>query len=158
VDESFALQVAGANRRWRCRFPMHRDSRHESAVAQLFSLGGFDIMSIYWSLKNVPELAPLTRKQRRQVHEQCLQRYFFRAPATARSISAFLAALFTAIVFLIFGVSIPELFGVPHNRWFLPIFGMIGFVFGRFILSRIAIPVLRPFYHEFIKRDREPAA
>jgi hypothetical protein len=115
-------------------------------------------MSIYLSLKSVPELAPLTRQQRRQVHEQCLQRYFFRAPATARSISAFLAALFTAIVFLIFGVCIPGLFGVPHSHWFFPIFGMIGFIFGRFVLSRIAIPVLRPFYREFIKRDHEPAA
>jgi hypothetical protein len=115
-------------------------------------------MSIYLSLKSVPELAPLTRKQRRQVHEECLQRYFFRAPATAHSISAFLAALFTAVVIFIFGVSIPWLFGVPHNRWFLPIFGVIGFVFGRFVLSTIAIPVLRPFYREFIKRDRDPAA
>jgi hypothetical protein len=32
-------QVAGANRRWRCQFRC-RGSRRESAVAQLFSLGG----------------------------------------------------------------------------------------------------------------------
>ena len=32
-------QVAGANARWRCLFRI-RGSRHESAVAQLFSLGG----------------------------------------------------------------------------------------------------------------------
>ena len=36
-------------------------------------------MSIYWSLKSVPELASLTRKQRRRVHEKCLRRHFFHA-------------------------------------------------------------------------------
>jgi hypothetical protein len=33
------MEVAGANRRWRCQFRC-RGSRRESAVAQLFSLGG----------------------------------------------------------------------------------------------------------------------
>jgi hypothetical protein len=32
------MEVAGANRRWRLPF-RYRGSRHESAVAQLFSLG-----------------------------------------------------------------------------------------------------------------------
>jgi hypothetical protein len=32
------MEVAGANRRWRCQF-RYRGSRRESAVAQLFSLG-----------------------------------------------------------------------------------------------------------------------
>ena len=36
--ETVALQVAGANRRWRGQFRC-RGSRRESAVAQLFSLG-----------------------------------------------------------------------------------------------------------------------
>ena len=31
------MEVAGANRRWRCQF-RYRGSRRESAVAQLFSL------------------------------------------------------------------------------------------------------------------------
>jgi hypothetical protein len=35
-------QVAGANRRWRCQFRC-RGSRRESAVAQLFSLGCFEL-------------------------------------------------------------------------------------------------------------------
>src|ERR1017187_7740455 len=34
------MEVAGANRRWRCQFRC-RGSRRESAVAQLFSLGRF---------------------------------------------------------------------------------------------------------------------
>ena len=120
-------------------------------------LACFDIMNIYWSLKSVPELATLTRKQRRQVHEQCLQRHFFRAPATTRSISAFAAALFTTMAFGVFGVSIPEMFGAPDKIWFFRFSASVGFAAGRFILSRIAIPVLRPFYQEFIERDCEPA-
>lgn len=108
-------------------------------------------MSIYWSLKNVPELAPLTRKQRCQVHEQCLQRYFFRARATSRSITAFLVAIFIASFFAFLGASIPSWFGISHGFWYIPVGAMIGFAIGRFVLSRIAIPALRPFYHEFIK-------
>ena len=34
------MEVAGANRRWRCQFRC-RGSRRESAVAQLFSLGRY---------------------------------------------------------------------------------------------------------------------
>ena len=116
-------------------------------------------MSIYWSLKSVPELAPLTGKQRRRVHERCLQQHFFRAPATARSVSAFLAALFTAIIFVLLGIGIPLWFGLPKSFWHIPVSAMVGFGLGRFILSRIAIPVLRSFYREFMERDiREPAA
>ena len=40
------MEVAGANRRWRLPFRC-RGSRHESAVAQLFSLGCISIMPRY---------------------------------------------------------------------------------------------------------------
>jgi hypothetical protein len=108
-------------------------------------------MSIFFSLKSVPELALLTRKQRCQVHELCLQRYFFRARATSRSITALLVAIFTASIFAFLGASIPSWFGVSRSFWFMPVGAMIGFAIGRFVLSRIAIPALRPFYREFIK-------
>jgi hypothetical protein len=114
-------------------------------------------MSIYWSLKEVPELAPLSRKQRQQVHEECLWRYFFRAPATARSILAFSAALFTAAILTLVGTSVPEWFGLPRSFWYVPVSATIGFELGRYVLTRIAIPVLRPFYREFIKTDFKPA-
>jgi hypothetical protein len=107
-------------------------------------------MSIYWFLKSVPELAPLTRKQRRQVHEQCLRRYFFRARATSRSVAAYLTAIFIACFFGFLGATIPSWFGISHGFWFVLVGTMIGFEIGRFVLSRIAIPALRPFYREFI--------
>lgn len=111
-------------------------------------------MNIYWSLKSVPELAPLTRKQRRRVHAQCLRRHFFAARAAARSISAYLAAIVIASVFIYLGSTIPTAPGVVRGIAFA-LSVVIGFELGRFVLSRIAIPVLRPFYSEFIERDFE---
>src|SRR5208283_2058741 len=43
------MEVAGANRRWRCPFRC-RGSRRESAVAQLFSLGEYRTMNIHDSI------------------------------------------------------------------------------------------------------------
>jgi len=110
-------------------------------------------MSIYWSLRNVPELASLTRKQRGQVHEQCLQRYFFRAPANIRSVLAFLSAIFITSGFASLASRLPSWFGMPHKFWAIPLGAIVGMTIGRYVLSRIAIPTLRPFYHEFIKGD-----
>src|SRR6266566_3095121 len=93
------------------------------ATKNLSRFGGFDVMDTYWSLKSVPELAPLTRQQRRRVHEQCLQRHFFRARGTRRSVLAFVSALFIATVFLFLGASIPSSLGIPHSFWFFSDFG-----------------------------------
>ena len=109
----------------------------------------FDLMSIYWSLKSVPELAPLTHKQRHRVHAQCLRRHFFRANATTRSVLAFVAALSIAVIFCFLGSIAPTFAVIPRSVWFIGSV-WVGFEAGHFVLSRIAIPVLRPFYHEFI--------
>ena len=110
-------------------------------------------MSIYWSLKSVPELPgggaesmsivfSIISSVRRPLHEAS---------------RLFLAALFTAFIFLFLGVSMPW-FGLPKSFWYIPVSAMVGFGIGRFVLSRIAIPVLRPFYRELVERDiREPA-
>src|SRR5208282_6378003 len=49
-------QVAGANRRWRWQFRC-RGSRRESAVAQLFSLGGKTRMDVRYTLTLQDHLA-----------------------------------------------------------------------------------------------------
>jgi hypothetical protein len=107
-------------------------------------------MSIYWSLKSVPELAPLTRKQRRRVHEQCLRRHFFLARATARSVLAYGAALLITSILVFLGASISAGSGITRSVWLI-VSALVGFALGRFVLSRIAVPVLRPFYREFIE-------
>ena len=110
-------------------------------------------MSIYWSLRDVPELAPLTRKQRRRVHERCLRRYFWGAPITRRSITAYLVLLVFLLGSLLAGVSLSRVFGYPDSVWFIGTSALFGAVFGKYIFSRIAIPVLRPFYRDFIQRE-----
>lgn len=119
----------------------------------IMSLDGFDVMNIYWSLKNVPELAPLARKQRRRVHEQCLQRHFWKAPVTRRSIAAYLILLVTVFSSLFMGITLSHVFGCPDSIWFIGVVIYFGAVTGRYTFSLIAIPVLRPFYHEFIGKD-----
>ena len=110
-------------------------------------------MSIYWSLKSVPELASLTRKQRRRVHEKCLRRHFFHARATTRSFLAYLAFLLIALVFVVCGASLPTSSGMAGGPWFCGS-AAVGFEVGRFVLSRIAIPVVRPFYRDFMQAHR----
>jgi hypothetical protein len=109
-------------------------------------------VTIYWRLKSVPELASLTWKQRRRVHEQCLRRHLFHAPATCRSIIACLSHIFTVVIVLIGGNSVLGAFGVTRNYcvWF--ILAGAGSLAGSFVFSRIAIPVLRPFYGEFAEK------
>jgi hypothetical protein len=114
-------------------------------------------MGLYWSLKSVPELATLGRKQRRQIHEQCLRRYFFSAPTTPRSVAAFAVALFTAIAFIILGVNLPPLLGLSASLWISMGSAGLGCGLGRFFLSRIAIPALRPYYREFLEGDNKSA-
>ena len=110
-------------------------------------------MKIYWSLKSVPELAALTRKQRRRVHEQCLRRHFWLARATRRSVAAYLALFFTFLIIVAGGDSILSACGIAGSIWVTSGLALIGALAGWFVFSRIAIPILRPFYREFIERD-----
>src|SRR5579863_5515354 len=100
---------------------------------------------IYWTLKSVPELARLPRKERRRAHEQCLRRHFWFARATARSVTAYVGSIFTVAIFVFLATSIPQFFGIANHWWFVLVPALIGFEIARFVFSRIAIPVLRPF-------------
>jgi RsiW-degrading membrane proteinase PrsW (M82 family) len=111
---------------------------------------------IFWSLKSVPELALLPRKQRRSVHARCLRRYFFAAPATPRSVAAYVAFILTVTIVVAAGESIRRAYGIEHSFWMTIILAFIGGIIGSFIFSRIAIPALRPFYQLFIERDETP--
>jgi len=107
-------------------------------------------MIIYWTLKSVPELAPLPRKQRRRVHHKCLRRHFWGAPATRRSVSAYLGSTVVMASIMIFGNSVLRVFEAPDRFWLILI--PVGFasVVGEYLFSLFAIPVLRPFYPDSI--------
>src|SRR5258705_767444 len=113
-------------------------------------LGRITRMSIYWSLKDVPELASLTPQQRGRVHESCLRRHFLSARATRKSVAIYAAFLLCSITLPLLATSVPELFGFQFSIWFTVIGGTVGGFAGWFLLSRLAIPFLRPFYREFI--------
>jgi hypothetical protein len=113
---------------------------------------------IYWTFKSVPELARLPRKERRRVHEQCLRRHFWLARATARSLTAYVASIFTTVIVVFLATSIPQIFGITYHLWFVLASAFVGFEIAGFVFSRIAIPVLRPFYYEFTQRDETHVA
>ncbi len=109
-------------------------------------------MRIYWSLKSVPELQALPRKERRRVHEECLRKHFFRAPATCRSITAFLARILISAFGMFICISVSGSFGMKPNFWVFLTSAFIVLPIGSFIFSLIAIPVLRPFYLGIIEK------
>jgi len=109
-------------------------------------------MKVYWSLKSVPELEALTRKERRRVHQECLQKYFVRARATCRSTTAFFALILITAIGISICTKISESLGMKPNFWVFLAASSIVLPVGSFIFSRIAIPVLRPFYLEFIEK------
>ena len=109
---------------------------------------------IYWTLESVPELSSLTPKQRWRVHSECLRRHFYDAPATWRSISAYLAAVVLPVFIIWGGESVLRSFGLYHGDWVRLVLAAIGAVVGMFLFSRIAIPALRPYYREFIQNDQ----
>jgi hypothetical protein len=107
---------------------------------------------VYWTLKSVPELAPLPRKERDRVHELCFRRHFLHADVTPRSITAFATFIFLASAIAAGGEGILQMFvfGNRFRFWTGMLFTGMGYTLAGYIFSRIAIPVLRPHYREFI--------
>lgn len=110
-------------------------------------------MNIYWSLRNVPELAPLSPADRRRVHEACLQRYFWRAPATWRSLIAYLMLILCPAAFLLLTTWLVQKFGGSTPLWLLVLTVTVGAMFGHFVFSRIAVSQLRQFYPDYIQKE-----
>jgi hypothetical protein len=109
-------------------------------------------MNIYWSLKSVPELSALTRKERQRVHAECLKKHFLYAPANRRSITALLARIFLTALCMVIGLRIAEAFGMKPNFWVYLVSSFIVVPVGSFVYLQIAVPALRPFYSEFIEK------
>jgi hypothetical protein len=110
-------------------------------------------MSIYWSLKSVPELKALRPEERRRVHLECLREHFLHVPVTWRAATAFFSQILISAFGMYSGISIAESFGLKSNFWVCLAVTLIVLPIGSFVFSRIAIPVLRPFYPEFIQKS-----
>ena len=110
-------------------------------------------MNIYWSLRNVPELAPLAPAERKRVHEACLRRYFWRAPVTRRSLIAYLVLVFSPVAVVSLTFSVAQAFGFSVPLWLSVAAIAVGGVCGRFVFSRIAVAHLRPFYSDYLQNE-----
>jgi hypothetical protein len=102
-------------------------------------------MNIYWSLKSVPELAALTRKERQRVHAECLKKHFLWESANFRSITALLAQIFISAFGMLICINISESLGLKSNFWVFLVSSFIVLPIGSFVYLQIAIPALRPF-------------
>jgi hypothetical protein len=103
-------------------------------------------MKIYWTLKDVPELASLPPKERRRVHELCLRQHFLYARPSRWSMLAYAACLICAILVSVLGGDLLELLSDKESLWFTVGAMTIGIMMGWGLFSRMAIPSVRPFY------------
>lgn len=124
------------------RFYMSEDNYQESK-----SIG------VYWSLKDIPELAALSARQKRRVHAQCVRSHFLFAPLTRRGAFAYGALTLSVAVFTALGSYVPKLINVQSSIWPIICGTALGAWLGTFLFSHIAIPSVRSFYRETIKKD-----
>jgi hypothetical protein len=105
-------------------------------------------MRVYWSLKRVPELALLGKRDRRRVHESCFRRYWLNAPLNKRSLAAYFAMMVYIPAVTILGCALLD--GLPGSGWHALIAMSAGMYSGWYCFTRVAISHLRPFYRDYI--------
>jgi hypothetical protein len=93
-------------------------------------------MKIYWSNKDIPELANLTPDQQRRAWQACYWKYTFKYWQTWASCG--LVAFFVSLGMAKFG---PVLGGA------------IGGGLGGFVFSQVAMNVLRPHLRDYVEKN-----
>src|ERR1043165_3711512 len=122
--------------------------KHESMNRYIVKAG-----PIYWSLRNVPELASLAPAVRRRVHEACLRRHFWEAPATRRSLIAYLIMVSCPVPAVALMAWLAEAFCGATPFWLIVVVATVAAMFGNFVFSRIAVTHLRKFYSDYIRKE-----
>ncbi len=116
----------------------------------------FNAMNFYWSLRNVPELAPLAKPERERVHDACLRRYVLKAPVTRRSLIAYAVSVCSPVALVAVMLLFENAVGGSAPLWLIVTVMSIGGNFGHFMFSRVAVPHLRQFYPEYIRSELKP--
>ena len=108
-----------------------------------------DVMKTYWSFKDVPELAELSRPEQRCVHRAC----YWRAFRSPRCMAALVICGLCAGIGSGLGGSLHWLLGFQPIIWYQAIGGAVGGGIGGFIYSQVVTDYLRPFYADYIKTE-----
>jgi len=114
-------------------------------------------MKIYWSLRDVPELARLPSAERRRVHEACLRRHFWHSPVNRTSLTAYLMLIICPVALVGITSWLVEAFGGTISTWLMIPTIVAGGSLGHFVFSRIATCHLRHFYLNYIENDPKSA-
>jgi len=111
-------------------------------------------MNIYWSLRGVPELAQLSRRERRRVHHACLQRHFFDAVFSWHAALALFGGIICGVLLAEIGrwLSIGLGVGETVARCVEAAFATAGFLFA---FRQAAVLHLRPFYASCAQEHRK---
>src|SRR3954465_15169137 len=108
-------------------------------------------MQVYWSLKQIPELAGLSRRDRWRVFNGCGRKHHaFNARITHQNVIAYV------LVFLVpfSGVVVSSLLHFENYSDLLCTFPLAtGTMVGWFIYSRLQMNRLRPYYSEFVRKE-----
>jgi len=106
-------------------------------------------MKIYWTLKDVPELADLSRSERGRVHRACYGQAFKNRRCQVALLICGLCAGLGSVV----SGSLHWDFGFPPSIWNMAVGGGIGGGIGGFIYGRVVTDYLRPFYADYIRTE-----
>ena len=106
-------------------------------------------MKIYWTFKDVPELAPLSPPERRMVNRACCGHTL----KSRRCLVALVVCGLCAGLGCVLGDSLHGVFGFPFSIWQVAVGGGIGGGMGGFIYGQVVIDYLRPFYADYIKAE-----
>lgn len=109
-------------------------------------------MKIYWSFKDVPELADLSRPERRRVNRACHGQTF----KSRRCLAALVVCVLCCWLGILLGIGLLWLFGCPPPICLAVgcvIGGAIGGGIGGLIYGQIATDYLRPFYADYVKTE-----
>lgn len=109
-------------------------------------------MQIYWlSLKRVPELSRISSAERKKVYQACYSQRF------VGSFHFFVALVVCGLcigVGSMIGYYIHLVFCIPFSIWQAALGSGIGGGIGGGGFSEISIHYLRPFYGDYIKREK----
>jgi len=107
-------------------------------------------MSIYWTLKQVPEMRGLSQAQRGRVHRACYPSAF----RSGRCLLALAACGACGGGGSLLGGTIHLLLGTTLSIWHVIVGCGLGGGIGGFIFSQTVTSYLRPFYADYINRNR----